>query len=185
MKLRRLFGQRWLSALTLLAFVFLILAPASALPEGPTVIHGNIKVMTAGQLQQILQSSSQGIINWSSFGIGPNEIVRIIQPNSASVLLNRVTGMDPSLLQGMLQANGRIFLVNPNGILFGPNSKVDAGSFFATTLGISDQDFLKGNYNFSQNAQGQLAAIVNQGEIRVGDGGFIVLAALRWFTTTA
>jgi fibronectin-binding autotransporter adhesin len=177
MKLRRLFGQRWLSALTLLAFVFLILAPASALPEGPTVIHGNIKVMTAGQLQQILQSSSQGIINWSSFGIGPNEIVRIIQPNSASVLLNRVTGMDPSLLQGMLQANGRIFLVNPNGILFGPNSKVDAGSFFATTLGISDQDFLKGNYNFSQNAQGQLAAIVNQGEIRVGDGGFIVLAA--------
>lgn len=173
----RRMGWRWLALSSLCFFFMLFGSTAWALPEQPSVVHGSIQVQNAGQLQQILQSSPQGIINWNSFSISPNEIVKILQPNSASVLLNRVVGRDPSSILGALQANGRVFLVNPNGILFGPNSRVDAGSFLASTLAISDKDFLNGNYSFTQNPQATLAAIVNQGDIRVADGGFVVLAA--------
>lgn len=168
--------------LTLVTLFFLVLIATTppgvfALPSGPNIVHGTIQVQNSGQLQQILQSSPQGIINWNSFNISPGELVKIIQPGASSVLLNRVIGRDPSTIFGTLQANGRVFLVNPNGILFGPNSRVDAGSFVASTLGLSDKDFLKGQYTFAQNPQANLAAIVHQGEIRVSDGGFVVLAA--------
>lgn len=126
---------------------------------------------------QILQSSPQAILNWNQFNIGLGETVRFLQPSTQAAILNRVTGTDPSLIQGMLQANGNVFLLNPNGILFGPNSVVDVGSFTASTLKMSDDDFLSGTYKLTQDRTLPLAAITNQGQIHVADGGFVVLTS--------
>lgn len=150
---------------------------APALPQGAEVRNGTVQITPGANILQILQSSPQAIINWNSFNISPTELVQFLQPGASAVVLNRVTGLDPSLLQGTLQANGRVFLVNPNGILFGANASIDVGSFMATTLQLTDSDFLSGNYNLTQDPNLPLRALVNQGSIHVSDGGFVVLVA--------
>lgn len=151
---------------------------AWALPENGQVIQGNVQIGSPqGNILQILQSSPTGIINWGSFNIDRNQLVQFLQPGSNAALLNRVIGQDPSQILGQLQANGRILLVNPNGILFGPGSTVNAGSFLASTLQISDDDFLAGRYDLKADPASPLTAITNQGEIKVTEGGFIALVA--------
>ena len=159
-----------------LATWLLLTGLATALPEGGDVTHGQAQIQNAGSILQILQSSPNAIINWSSFNISPQEVVRCIQAGGGATL-NRVTGQQASLIQGLLEANGTVFLINPNGILFTSTASVNAGSFVASTLGMSDQDFLAGNYRFSQDPGRDLAAIVNQGRIEVGEGGYLVLTA--------
>ncbi|MCW5866467.1 MAG: filamentous hemagglutinin N-terminal domain-containing protein [Candidatus Eremiobacteraeota bacterium] len=149
---------------------------ALALPENGQVIQGSLQIsQPQSHILQILQSSPTGIINWGSFNIDAHQLVQFLQPGASSALLNRVIGQDPSQILGQIQANGRILLVNPNGILFGPGSSVNAGSFLATTLSIQDQDFIQGRYQLQQDPNSPLRAVVNQGEIRVTDGGFIAL----------
>ncbi|MBS2039829.1 filamentous hemagglutinin N-terminal domain-containing protein [bacterium] len=149
---------------------------AHALPEGGQVIHGQIQLQGNGNILQILQSSPQGIINWSSFNISPQELVRFLQPQQG-VTLNRVTGSQASLIEGMLQANGSIFLLNPNGILFTSTAQVNTGSLVASTLSMSDSDFLQGKYHLLQAPGIPMAAVVNQGKLEVGEGGYLVLSA--------
>ena len=151
---------------------------AWALPSDPNVVHGQVQIQSpTSNILQILQSSPQAIINWNQFNIGTGELVHFLQPDQFASVLNRVTGLDPSVIQGMLRSNGRVFLLNPNGILFGPGSQVDVGSFTASTLTMSDQDFLSGRMQLTQDPSRPLAALVNQGEIRVSEGGFVVLVA--------
>ncbi|MBX3166597.1 MAG: filamentous hemagglutinin N-terminal domain-containing protein [Candidatus Eremiobacteraeota bacterium] len=148
-----------------------------ALPQDPSPVHGQVQIENGANFVQILQQTPQAIINWGQFNIGLGETVRFLQPGQQAAILNRVTGLDPSVIQGMLQANGRVFLLNPNGILFGPNAVVDVGSFTASTLKMSDEDFLNGTYKLTQDNSLPLAALTNQGTIRVAEGGFVVLVS--------
>jgi filamentous hemagglutinin family protein len=149
---------------------------ALALPEGPNVQAGTVQSQTSGQVMTLQQLSDRAIINWNRFNIDPQELVRVLQPNQAAILLNRVVGQDPSHILGQLQANGNIWLLNPNGILFGPQSQVNVGGLLASTWQLRDQDFLAGRYHFTA-PEGPQAALVNQGELRVSDQGYLVLAA--------
>ena len=98
-------------------------------------------------------------------------------PSSTSVELDRVTGgLGPSQIFGSLSSNGHVFLVNPDGILFGPGSKIDTGGFLATTHDIANTDFMAGRYNFSIPGN-PTASIVNQGTITAQTGGFAALVA--------
>ena len=151
--------------------------PVSALPDGPSVSHGNVTITGAGQNMTIQQATQQAIINWNGFSIGAGEAVRFLQPSAAAAILNRVTGVDPSVINGLLSGNGNVFLINPNGVLIGPGGMVNTGGFLASTLNTSDADFLSGNMAFRQTPGLDLAAVVNQGQIKVNDGGFIVLIA--------
>ncbi len=146
---------------------------AVAEPTGGEVRAGSATI----QGNTIHQLTNKAIIDWQRFNVDANELVKFIQPNQSAVLLNRVVGSDPSRILGRLQANGQLFLVNPNGILFGPNSRVDVGSLMATTLSISNQDFLSGNYSFQQDPGFNPASVVNQGEIQVSDEGYVILSA--------
>ena len=143
-------------------------------PSGPTVRHGQVQI-SGGSEAQIRQLTDRAIVDWQSFSIGGNESVLFLQPSDLSVILNRVTGGDPSSILGRLEANGNVFLINPNGILFGPNSVVNVGGLVASSLQLTDEDFLSGNYNFFADGSQELGAVVNQGSIRVTDGGYAVL----------
>lgn len=155
----------------------LLSVTAVAEPQGGEVRSGSATIQQTLGTTTIRQLTDKAIIDWQKFNVSPTELVKFVQPNEAAVILNRVTGGEPSRILGKLQANGQLFLVNPNGILFGPGSQVDVGGLLATTLSIGDQDFLAGNYHFAQDASFALASVVNQGEIRVSDHGYLILTA--------
>ena len=115
---------------------------AYALPSGGSVAAGAATLSSGANTLTVNQSSQNAVLNWQSFSIAQGEAVRFAQPNSSSVALNRVTGPDPSSILGSLSANGKVFLVNPNGILFGANAQVNVGGLVASTLNISDADFM-------------------------------------------
>src|SRR5262245_35682943 len=125
------------------ALVALAWQPAFANPLGGQVVGGRANIQGQGTSQvTITQSSNRAIINWNAFNIGSGERTQFIQPNSSSIAVNRVTGgLGPSQLHGTLTANGRIFLVNPDGILVGPGAKIDTAGFLATTNDITNRDF--------------------------------------------
>jgi filamentous hemagglutinin family protein len=170
---------RWRNLLlTTWALLPLGLTPAAAGPEGGTVVGGAATIQGQGGAAVIInQSSSSAIINWNTFNIRANESVRFNQPNSSSVALNRVTGgLGPSEIMGTLTANGRVFVINRDGILFGPGSVVNTAGFLATTNDIKNTDFMAGRYNFNIPGRPD-ASIVNKGTITATSGGFAALVA--------
>ncbi len=158
---------------TLLATGLLLSSANSwALPTGEQLAAGQVSISTpaAGQMH-IDQSSQQAIVNWQGFSIAPNESVNIQQPNSQVALLNRVVGQDASQIQGQLNANGQVYLVNPNDVLFGKTAQVDVGGLIASTHNITNADFLNGIQHFTQdNATGTVS---NQGTIKTPEGGVV------------
>ena len=155
----------------------LFVSSAYGLPQGGTVVSGDVTINTDPKQMIINQATNKAIINWISFSIDREELVRFNQPSISSVILNRVTGQDPSIILGQLIANGKIFLINPNGIVFGKSAIVDVAGLVATTLNITDTDFLSSNYKFTQLSNMDLRQIINKGQIKVSDNGFVVLAA--------
>ncbi len=145
---------------------------AQAAPEGGTVAAGNATISQNGTLTTINQASNKAIINWNSFNIAAGETVRFNQPGASAIALNRVTGNNASAIYGTLSANGQVFLINPNGVLFAKGAQVNVGGLAASTLGLSDKDFLNGNYKFS-GASGQ--SVVNQGELSAAAKGYVAL----------
>lgn len=148
-------------------------ATAYALPEGGQVAAGQAAITTAGSTMTIAQQTAQAIINWQNFGIGSGEAVHINQPNSQSMLLNRVVGSNPSEIFGQLTANGQVILVNPNGVFFRPGSSVDVGGLTASTLNIANEDFLKGQLRFAGDSQNP---VINAGNITAQNGYVNLLA---------
>src|SRR5580658_3680013 len=158
------------SALFGAASTLAIASAAHALPTGGSVVAGAATVASSGASMTIKQTSQNAILDWQSFGIAQGESVSFAQPNSSSVALNRVTGSSPSSILGSLSANGQVFLVNPNGVLFGANAQVNVGGLVASTLNITNADFLAGKYSFS----GAGGSVTNQGSINA-KGGYVAL----------
>jgi filamentous hemagglutinin family protein len=160
------------------ALVPLGLAPAIANPNGPQVVGGAASVSGVGtSTVTVTQTSDRAIINWREFNIGAGERTQFFQPSSTSVALNRVTGgLGPSLIDGVLTANGRIFLINPDGVLIGRGATINTAGFLATTHDITNTDFMAGRYNFSIAGRPD-ASIVNHGNITASHQGFAALVA--------
>ncbi|WP_308925165.1 YDG domain-containing protein [Janthinobacterium sp. J1-1] len=147
---------------------------AHANPVLPQVVHGQATFNQQGNLFTITNTPNT-IINWQSFSVNQGEITRFVQQNAGSSVLNRITGQDPSKILGSLQSNGKVFLINPNGVLFGRDARVDVAGLVASSLALSNQDFLAGKMNF--NAGDTAGAVINQGAINAVSGGQILLIA--------
>lgn len=148
---------------------------AQVLPGGLQVVAGQASVQTQGT-QMTVTNSANAILNWRSFSIGPQSSVRFQQPDAASRVLNRVTGNDPSAIFGSLSSNGQVWLLNPNGVLFGAGARIDVAGLVASTLSLPDADFLAGRARFSLAPGADAdARLVNQGEIRTASGGRVAL----------
>ena len=143
-------------------------AMAQALPTGGSVSAGAATIAQAPLNVTVTQTSQAAAINWDSFSIAQGNSVTFVQPDSSSVTLNRVIGTDPSAILGNLNANGQVFVVNPNGVLFGQTAQVNVGGLIASTLGISDADFMTGSYAFSGSSD---ASVINQGTLSAAGGG--------------
>jgi filamentous hemagglutinin family protein len=161
-------------------------------PDLSSVVSGEASVEESGDVYNLRQNTDQLIAEFHSFNIAAQETTNVHQPSSSSTALFRILDQDPSKIFGSLKANGNLFLTNPNGIFFGPDSQVNVGGLVASTLGISDENFLNRHYVFAGEGglihnQGTIAAengtiallgrmVVNEGTIRA-HGGSVALAA--------
>lgn len=160
------------ATLTAVAALLAAIRPAPAAPRGGSVVEGSATISQSGPVTNIDQSTNRAVIDWLGFSIGAGETVNFHQPTNLSVTLNRVIGNESSVIAGALNANGRVFLVNSNGVLFTKDAQVNVGGLVASTLDISNRDFMAGNFRFSGSSN---AAIVNRGEIRASEGGYVAL----------
>jgi filamentous hemagglutinin family protein len=153
-------------------------ARAQTLPTGGTVASGTATISSQQPATlTINQTSQRAVINWNAFSVGQGGTVTFQQPNADSATLNRVTGTTSSTIAGHIQANGQVYLINPNGILITRSGTVDTAGFTASTLDSADSDFMAGRRRYT--GSGQSAGVTNQGRIRVRGGGDAVLIGGR------
>ncbi|WP_374536390.1 two-partner secretion domain-containing protein [Chitinimonas taiwanensis] len=146
---------------------------AQANPAGAEVVAGNAQLQQQGN-SLVISNTPGTIINWQSFSIQPHELTRFVQQSAQSAVLNRVVGQDPSQILGQLQSNGQVFLINPNGVVFGQGAQVDVAGLLASTLNISDADFQAGKLRLSGTTT---ASVSNAASISTPSGGFVYLIA--------
>ncbi|MFA5371943.1 MAG: MBG domain-containing protein [Sideroxydans sp.] len=158
----------------LLAASCLLTFQVQANPMGGNVVNGSASFNTSGNTLTVTNTPG-AIIHWQDFSIQRNEITRFAQQSASSAVLNRVVGGNTSQILGALQSNGRVFLVNPNGIVFGAGSTVDVAGLVATSLNLSDADFLSGRHRFTSDPNAQ--AISNAGNLNAQPNGEIWLIA--------
>lgn len=171
---RRRFVLSTVSFLTIAALTFWQVQPYANPSEGQ-VVRGMVDFEDLDGRLSIRQHSGTAVIDWEGFSIGDNEITEFIQPGSKSAALNRVRGGGTSIINGQLTANGRVFLLNPNGVVIGQNGRIDVGGFVASTLDLDIDEFERGgDLNFNGGSQ---AAIVNLGQIGASDGDIFLVAA--------
>jgi filamentous hemagglutinin family protein len=153
------------------------LLAAGAAYAGGGPIGGQI-TSGAGQIQQlgnttVIQQNSQTLtLNWQSFNIGANQTVDFVQPGSSSIAVNRIFSSTPSEIYGHLNANGQVWLINPNGILFGQGAQVNVGGLVASTLDVDNDSLASNTRTFSGSGTG---SIINKGTITAANGGYIAL----------
>ena len=161
-----------LIALSVAACFSLSTAQSLANPTGGTVSSGSASIASSGNTLTITNSAN-AIINWQSFSIGVNEITRFLQSSGSSAVLNRVVGANgvipQSVIDGVLSSNGRVFLLNSSGILIGSSARIDVAGFVASSLNLSDQDFLNGRMRFTETPGA--GAVSNAGVIDTSSGG--------------
>ncbi|CAG0996917.1 Heme/hemopexin-binding protein [Phycisphaerales bacterium] len=137
------------------SLVAAVCAPALAGPEGARVVRGNVSISRTGA-DTVIRASHNSIINYRSFDIGRGESVRFLQPNASSRVLNRIDSRLPTRIDGTLTANGRVYLINPNGVLFGQGSIINVNQLYAAAGNLSDKDFVRGIDRFT-NLKGEVS----------------------------
>ena len=158
--------------------IMALLMPVQALSAqtGAVVTSGAADISRSGNVTNVNQSTDRAAINWQTFNIRPEETVNFNQPGVSSVTLNRVIGNERSVLEGALNANGQVFLLNSNGVFITRGASINTGGFLAGALNITDEDFNAGRYIFQGGGDaGKAGAVVNQGTIASKDGGYVVL----------
>ena len=146
---------------------------AEAGPTGGQITGGAGSINYGGTTTTINQNSQVITINWQTFSTARNETVNFNQPGSSSLAINYVVGGVPSVLQGALNADGRVYILNSAGITFTGTSHVNVGALLATTAMTIDGDPTK-KIDVKGSGAGQ---VINQGSIQVSNGGFAILAA--------
>ncbi len=148
---------------------------ALAAPLGGAVTSGSATVSRPSSSSTTINQTSEGVvIDWSSFNVGAGQTTQFVQPNAQAIAVNRIGGKNGSEILGTLDANGRVVLINANGVLFGKGAQVNVGSLIATSTDGSDSDVLSGKFTNAGNAN---ARIINQGQINAASGGTVALVA--------
>ncbi|WP_151804064.1 MBG domain-containing protein [Acinetobacter bereziniae] len=169
------------SALILFGLALLPLSVQAAisnieLPTGAQINSGSATISQNGHTLNINQSSQTLSTNWNSFNIGQDATVNFNQNNASSVAINHVLDSNASQIMGRLNANGQVFLLNPNGVVFSKTAQVNVGGLVASTLALTDHDIQNGQFTLKGDANSH-ASIENYGTIQTLKGGTVALIA--------
>ena len=144
-------GKGGRAASALIAVLAVTGSAAYAADAGYATVRGGAgSVATLGNTTTINQVSQRLAIDWTKLSTASGEALNFNQPNAQAIALNRITGSAPSNFMGSLTANGQVFILNPNGVLFGAGSQVNVGGIAASTLGMNPTDFMNGSTTFTK-----------------------------------
>ena len=157
--------------LCLLFFIFS--SSLYALPEPLRTIHGKSKILPIGSNRLQIQADDMTIIEWKDFCLSDKESVYFTLPSSDSWILNQIKGSDMTIIEGKIISNGKVIMINPHGIFFEESAKVQTAAFIASTLRLSNEDFLtEEDWTFSGTSN---AIIENEGTIIASKGDVFFL----------
>mgnify|MGYP000081790542 CR=1 FL=1 len=164
-------------AASALLTVLAILSPSTYAANAADAIRtgGAGTVTTVGNTTTINQTSQRLALDWTQLSTVAGEALSFVQPNAQAIALNRITGTSASSFLGSLTANGQVFILNPNGILFGAGSQVNVGGIVASTLGMNPTDFMNGSNTFTRTSD--RGSVVNQGSMTAAQGGYLAMLA--------
>lgn len=166
-----------LLATTALGLVVTLAIPSAvrANPTGGTVVGGSATITQTPGTTTVQQNSSRTVIEWEGFSIDRGETTTFVQPGADAVALNRVTGSEASMLNGTLNANGTVILVNRNGVVVGKDGAVNTRNLVLSTSDIGTDKFMAGSNHFDRPTDNPSAAVVNQGTVTLADRGIAAL----------
>jgi trimeric autotransporter adhesin len=141
-------------------------------PTGGQIVGGSGQIQQLGNTTIIVQNSPMLSLHWQSFNIALNQTVDFQQPGSSAIAINRIFSNTPSEIYGHLDANGQVWLINPNGVLFGQSAQVNVGGLVASTLDVDDSSLSSNTRTFSGSGKG---SVVNEGSIVAANGGYAAL----------
>ena len=151
----------------------------NALPQGEQVVGGDVTFdrSTPNRLD-VSQGGNRAVIDWDSFNIGKNATTEFHQNSSKALVVNRVTGnnADPTQILGTLKANGRVMVLDRNGVLFGQDSVIDVGGIVASTGDVDSQKIMNGDNKLELTNFGN-GTVENRGTVNVGDAGLAAFVA--------
>lgn len=152
-----------------------------AMPEQGKVVAGQGEIARPDDKTMVInQKTDRLALDWQKFNIAKDEKVHFDQNSKSAIAINRVVGDGRSIIDGSLSATGNVFVINPNGVLFGKNSSVDVGGLVASTAHVTDDDlknFTQGKGDLGlQIAAGREASVINAGTIKA-EGGLVALHA--------
>jgi len=154
-------------------FYFSMAGVARANPTDGAVTAGAATIETAGSVLNVTTATDRTIINWDSFSISSGQITNFIQPGASSAVLNRVIGNMPSEIAGQLLSNGRVALLNENGIFITQSGSINTNGFTASTLNLSDAQFTgNGGLTFKGDSE---AVVSNSGAILARQGDVFLI----------
>lgn len=138
-------------------------------PHGAVSVAGQTHIVEPdSKTLEIRTCSERAIIHWKDFSIEAGECTKFIQPSKHAAVLNRVSGNLLSRIDGLLQANGKVYLLNPNGILIGKQGVIQTAEFISSTLDVLDEAFLRNKELLFQG--NSTASLINYGTIQAFDG---------------
>ena len=147
-----------------------------AAPQGGEIVGGAGSITSPSLNSTVINQTTQSMaINWQSFDVAKDERVEFVQPSATASVLNRIQGQSPSQIFGAIDANGKVFLINPHGILFGKTATVNVGSLVASGLSIDSDAFMKGDMQLSALNGTEGGVVINQGVIQAATGGSVTL----------
>lgn len=151
-------------------------ALSDAAPQGGEVTGGSGNIQLPDSQTTVINQQSQVMsIQWDSFNVGADEQVQFNQPGRNAVSLNHILDQNPSQIFGRIDANGRVFLMNPNGMVFGESARINVGGLVAGAFTL-DMNQFSGN-----DLPGDIAidihngGVINAGSISGLDGASIAL----------
>jgi filamentous hemagglutinin family protein len=166
-------GSLTVAARSVTVVILLLLIPyAHAGPEGGQVVSGSGSISASGATTTINQTSDKLSLNWQSFNVAKAETVNFVQPSASALAVNRIFDTQGSQILGKINANGQVWLINPNGVLFGRDAQINVGGLLASTLNPDDASIGSSRSNFSGNST---ASVVNLGSINTTQGGYVAM----------
>ena len=142
-------------------------------PAGEQVVSGSATFSRDGGVLEVVTGTDSTIIDWENFSIGVDELTNFVQPGIDSAVLNRVVGSLPTNILGSLVSNGRVAIINPNGVVIDSSGMIDTRGFVGSTLDVTNESFLaNGDLAFSGQSG---AGVTNNGVILAREGDVFLL----------